>query len=243
MYVEFIGVSGSGKTTARKASMEAARGRGLKARDLYRYCSAIRQMPPQHWRKLPEEEGHMHHRMLHLWKFCATYPNIAAELLEATNAMPNYQSEFTFAMANHMILDKLGHQNCMVTVDEGVLHRSIAAVSISGRTDEWADVMWEVPLPDAIVYLRVTPKEAAKRAEGRGRVQAAPEGQIWNAFARRQIKLFDQLADHAEHEDVPVVLAGEKDSPEDIAARVADLAEQVMGQANPTEERTSQVAR
>jgi len=224
MYIEFIGLSGSGKTTVAKAAMAEVREHGIKSQDIFRYCAGRRKKPLPNWRNAMEpSDERLHRHMLYFWQFSSRYPSVSVDLYRASSNTPLYQSDFSLALANVMMLKDIGHADRLIVTDEGILHRSAAVFAAAEDPSEFRETLHALPLPDALVYLRVDAQEAAQRSSGRRKPNAKPDGQTWEEFAAKQLALFDNIAQRANAEGVPIVQTNYDSSVEDAAKAVSKL--------------------
>jgi len=59
MLIEFVGISGSGKSTVIAAVTSELRNRGIKVRNLYKFCESAQLIDEHHWKQSAPQEQHL----------------------------------------------------------------------------------------------------------------------------------------------------------------------------------------
>ena len=225
MYVEIIGVSGSGKTTTAKEIMNAVRARGIKARNLHVYCSRAQLLNRYHWRKnLPDSERALHQYTLGTWAASVAYPELVENLFAATADKPTQRLGCARALAALSMLSEIGHDNLVITEDEGLLYRGAVAHTLSDDEGAFERFLTLAPFPDALVFLNVEPEEALRRAQERGKLLRLPEGVSHKDFFEHQNAKLERIAGCARSGGKLVI---EGNSYETLADIVGDASEKI----------------
>ena len=165
MLIEFVGISGSGKSTVIAAVTSELRNRGIKVRNLYKFCESAQLIDEHHWKQsAPQEQKMEHHRMLSLMQYCAENTAMVQNLNTALMALPAQQSQCAITLTCLKQLEHLDHQNLVIIVDEGIIHRAAEAHLAAGDDAAFTDFLKVVHYPDLLVHLSVPSDVAETRA-------------------------------------------------------------------------------
>ncbi len=238
MLVEFIGSTGSGKSTLSKSVMENLS--GLIQTSLSEELT----------RKFINVNGIKYQSLNNLINDIVGFPFFVRNLKRHANftlfalTSLTYYIKMKFSTVNRFraVVRKLGNYELyrridkrkIVLIDEGTIHTAHYMFVYSGKEIRFQDIerfAQLVPLPDAIIYIKAPVEILLTRTLKRNdcsRIIKSKSDEIIEAYLGRSLFVFDRLVESQKIEERMLVLENNSSSPSDILASSKLIAEFII---------------